>query len=53
MDLLLNAQTILPVAVLYNGTVFAIRSSLPLIGAPASFNLPIHTYFRGSLTSAT
>lgn len=51
---LLNAQTFLPAAILYNnGTVFAIRSGLPLIQAPAGCNLTIHTCFGGNLTGTT
>lgn len=53
MGLLLNAQTFLSVTVVYNGTVFAIRSGLSLIEAPPGFNLLIHTYFGGSLMHAT
>lgn len=49
----LNAQTFLPMAVVYNGTIFAIRSDLCLIEAPPGFYLPMHTSFGGSLMHAT
>lgn len=49
---LLNGQIFLAASVLYNGTVFVIRSGLSLKKAPAGFNTLVHTHFGGRLIRA-